>query len=220
MRWWHPITGRLSWRPVIGAILLACTGIILITLGLRPQLPDAAPVPAPFSVAAATRLPSELPANPGVNRLYIPSLGVDAPLVSVGVKGGKLQVPPVHQVGRYRGTSSADGSAGSTIIAGHVSWNGVKGALHQLADITPHATVITTDDVGTPTYWSVTGLTSLAKTDLSVDAQGADTPFPSTGPPRLVLVTCGGVLDFDGTHYTYSDNVLATASPITPPPAQ
>jgi hypothetical protein len=62
------------------------------------------------------------------------------------------------------------------------------------------------DGNGARTDWTVTSSTLYPR-----DALPYDQLFSHDGPPRLVLITCGGV--FDRASRSYSDNLVVTASP-------
>ena len=55
--------------------------------------------------------------------------------------------------------------------------------------------------------YRIVSVRNVAKADLPADV------YSRQGPPRLVLVTCGGV--FDAERHHYSDNVVVVAVPLT-----
>lgn len=198
-------------------LIVAVGGMVLLWRGLHPGTPPDAPLPAsefdrrglPAAPAAVGPPTPGSPPAYGPNRLGIPSLGVDAPLVPESVRaGGDLVIPgDPGTVGRWRDGAALTATAGTTLLAGHVSVAGVgDGALRSLHRIEPGALVVTTDDRGTPRRWRVDALLVRAK-----DALPA---FPSEGPRRLAIVTCGGPLLRTADGNTYRDNVIAYATPM------
>ncbi len=146
--------------------------------------------------AAATRVPV---------RLRVPSLGIDAPVASVGVAAdGQLAVPnDLVRVGWY-GAGALPGDAGTALIAAHVDHAHLPGVFFRLDRLAPGATVQVVHADGTVSTYSVAARRMIAKPLLPV----ADLTQPG-GAPRLVLVTCGG--SYDRGRRSYRDNVLVYA---------
>jgi hypothetical protein len=141
-------------------------------------------------------------------RLRVPARGVEGPVVPVGVlPGGDLQLPDDPDVtGWWAGGRGLGSPAGSIVIAGHVdsatSGLGLLAVLHQVQA----GDLVTVRDVGgRPHHFRVTARRSYPKSRLPPDL------FTSSGPPRLVLVTCGGA--FDQRSRRYEDNVVVVARP-------
>ena len=82
------------------------------------------------------------------------------------------------------------------------------GPFSRLRDVPSGAPVAVTDADGTVHRYRVTDVESIDK-----DSAPLDVWFARSGPPRLVLVTCGGTWQEDVGHY--SDNVVVTAEPVT-----
>jgi sortase family protein len=195
-------------------VLGMVAGAVALSSGLRTeQVPDA-PLPEhPFSLAAVVPLPpaegsaaTDSARAAGPNRLLIPALGVDAPVVAEPAHEGALVIPgDPATVGRWVGSASVTSAIGTTLLAGHVSVDGRPGALSALARVEPSAVIVTTDGSGRPTLWRVVELQTRAKDDLP--------GFPVTGSRRLAIVTCGGPLRQTGASRSYRDNVIAYAVP-------
>ncbi len=176
--------------------------------------PQAGPV-APESVSAgATPGGSDSPAAPsgpvaGVPvRLELPSLKVTADIHPVGVTNGELDVPenPLD-VGWWTGGVVAGSATGATVIDGHVDSAELgRGALYRLSELGDGDEVRMTVAGGGTIGYRVDGRRSYVKTDgLPPEL------FDSSGPPRLVLITCGG--SFDRSAGSYRDNIVVFASP-------
>ncbi|WP_222192942.1 class F sortase [Modestobacter italicus] len=166
----------------------------------------AAPAPAVETRDAA---PAAVPRAPAPVRVTVPARGVEAPLDPMGVAGdGQMALPgDVGRVGWYR-FGPVPGEAGSAVLAGHVDdrEQGL-GALAPLRTAEAGDEVLVTDDAGTTSRWRVTSRELITKQQLPLDAL-----FSREGPPRLVLVTCGG--PFLPEYRSYRDNVVVVAEPL------
>lgn len=157
------------------------------------------------------------------NRLVIPSIGANAPIISAGASGpdgGAFDVPTsVHVVGWWDGLwnspsgsvqekVASPGQSGVALLAGHID-SAVQGhgALYRLQQIKTGAPVTVYGAHGSVTHWKVTKLEIVAKSALPKSL------FVNTGPSRLAVVSCGGPFDDATGHYL--DNVIAWASPAS-----
>jgi sortase (surface protein transpeptidase) len=113
-----------------------------------------------------------------------------------------------HLVGWWIASALPGSSQGSTVLVGHVdSAQAGLGAFGPLSAVTPGTTVSLSDGV-TSTDYRVTSLQYLEKgTGLPAEL------FARSGPPRLVLITCGG--EFDEDTGSYEENVVVTATPVS-----
>jgi sortase (surface protein transpeptidase) len=142
-------------------------------------------------------------------RVRLPSIGVDAPVVAVGVDArGEMEVPlDVRTAGWYRFGPAPGDAAGSSVLSGHVDDREQgPGAFYRLADLAPGDPVQVVAASGRALDFRVRDVRSLPKVGLPVDEL-----FARDGPPRLTLVTCGG--PFDRATRSYVDNVVVTALP-------
>lgn len=140
----------------------------------------------------------------------MPSVGVEATVVPVGVDADGLMAVPedVDEVGWYRFGVAPDGEAGTIVLAGHVdSRTQGRGAFFDLRALEVGDEVTLTDGDGTISTWRVTGRRSFAKESLPVSDL-----YRRDGPRRLVLITCGG--DFDADVGSYRANVVVQAEPV------
>ncbi|WP_344415420.1 class F sortase [Pseudonocardia ailaonensis] len=158
---------------------------------LRPG----APVRVPFAGAVPVGL--ELPAR-----------GTSAPVVPVTTGAdGDLAVPdPPQTVGWWEPGALAGSGAGTVVIAGHVDSRlaGV-GMLAVLPQLTVGEPVVLRAADGRPVAYRVVARREFVKSALPADT------FARSGPPRLVLVTCGG--RFDPATRSYEDNIVVYAEP-------
>lgn len=147
--------------------------------------------------------------RPGAPReLSIPSLGVSAQVVSVGLRGSTL-VPPSDPdlLGWWAGGAMPGAVRGSALIAGHTVHTG-GGALEDLEEVRPGADVV----VGAGGQRLVYRVASVRVLDKDAIARTSQRLFSQEAPGRLVLLTCE---DWDGT--TFRSNVVVTAVPRTRP---
>jgi hypothetical protein len=157
------------------------------------------PTPAPAPDPAPTK-PSY-----GANQLVIPALGISAGFSSAGLNHGSLIIPdnPKHLT-LFSGGGQPCGTTGTVLIAGHVSYNGVAGALNRLGQLGIGAEAIVTCADGTPTRWVATRKVQTPKETLPSGIWSA------TGPLQLAVITCAGQV-VNGSH---TDNVTVFFSPV------
>jgi sortase (surface protein transpeptidase) len=139
-------------------------------------------------------------------RLRIGAIGVDAPILPVGVTAGTTEIPAdVHEVGWYR-FGGRLGISGSTLLLAHVS-SGTqgRGVFFRLRELAPGDDVIVEMRDGSSSGFRVIARRSYAKEVLP------DRLFSRKGPAILALVTCGG--RFSEATGRYEDNVVVFAVP-------
>lgn len=213
--------GRRRWLPVLlalagVALLLAATVLVLD----REPAVTAQPV-GELPARTAPRVPVESgDLRPGAPpklrtggtvpvRLDLPARAASAPVVPVGTgPDGALVVPdPPQTVGWWAPGALAGSGTGTVVVAGHVDSRvagiGILAVLPELAVGEP---VVLTGDDGRAVRYRV-----VARREFGKAALPADT-FARTGPPRLVLVTCGG--GFDPGTRSYEDNIVVHAEPV------
>ena len=123
-------------------------------------------------------------------RLVVAGAGIDAPVDPVGVtRDGLMQLPDdVHRVGWYRFGPAPGQPEGTAVLAGHVdAWDQGLGALGRLRGVAPGQAVEVDDSAGAVTRWQVVTRQLVVKEALPLAEL-----FARAGPPRLVLLTCGG----------------------------
>lgn len=174
-----------------GAVPPSAPALDLPPVPIRDAAPTvAAPVPAPV-------------------RVSLPAQGVTAPLDAVGVSpDGQMELPEdVDRVGWYR-FGPVPGDDGSAVLAGHVDdrEQGL-GALAPLRTTEVGDVVVVTGATGAETRWQVVSRELITKQVLPLDSI-----FNREGPPRLVLITCGG--PFIPELRSYRDNVVVVAEPL------
>lgn len=177
--------------------------------------PDAAPTgAAPSTPPPVPRSDASLgaaavaPVVPPV-RVEVPDLGIDVSVAAEGVDGdGALALPEDPDVASwYRWGESPWSEKGATVIASHVdSLEYGLGQFARLTDAVAGTRVQVEAADGRVADYVVQRVDMLQKT--AVDWAGI---FVRTGPPTLVLITCGGEFDRSTGHYL--SNVVVTAVP-------
>ncbi|GAA1909108.1 class F sortase [Nocardioides marmoribigeumensis] len=166
--------------------------------------PDPDPTPAgtlrPVTIRALR--PDRSMAAP--THVVIPSLGVDAPVVPIGVENGVL-IPPgdPQTLGWWSDGAEPGAVRGGALVTGHTVHTG-GGQLDDLEQVRRGDVVRVRTTKGVIPY-RVSKVTIYRKATLARDAQQV---FSQTGPGRLVLITCE---DWDGTKYL--SNVVVFAEP-------
>jgi hypothetical protein len=178
---------------------------------LEPTPPARPPTtPLPPLVPAPDAAPRPVAPAPEPVRVAVPSLGIDAAVDPVGVDpDGQLTIPAdIGRVGWYR-FGPVPGNVGSAVLAGHV--DDVEQGLGVLAPLREAAVgqeVVVTDAEGTTTRWQIVSRGLIPKGELPLDRI-----FNRSGPPRLVLLTCGG--PFLPEYRSYRDNLVVIAEPVS-----
>jgi Sortase domain len=213
------------------AVLLVLTGIVVLvssgshgsgkphaqplpaqTFELAPQQARAVAAPAALTVPQQGSIQHQCkPLADEVPQVIIGSLCIYAPTVPTEVVDNSLIIPTdVHQVGLDTDSAAMSAKQGTTIIAGHVDdIHQGEGVFYYLHQIKPGADITVMSGGGTKatSHWRVYKTQVAHKTALPRDI------WSTTGPRRLVLVTCGGPLLATESGNTYEDNVLVYATP-------
>jgi sortase (surface protein transpeptidase) len=137
--------------------------------------------------------------------IAIPAVGVDAPLVPVGLRADRtMEVPPVDQAGWYE-PGPRPGEAGPAVIVGHVDSRRGPAVFHRLRELRPGHRIEIRLDGGAARSFLVERVERRPKEDLPVGRiwNRADRPV-------LRLITCGGSFDRSAGHYR--DNVIVYAT--------
>lgn len=204
--------------PVLGGVIVGA--LLLVAAALwpteDPASESALPVPSltsPSSGVPAPTVTARRPPGPPPVRVAVPALSVDAPVVPVGVDEvtGGMEIPEdAAVVGWYRYGPGLDAAQGSTVLAGHVDRAGQEGALFDLRDLEPGATLEAAGPDGRVRPYVVRAREQWSKGRVPLEQL-----FARDGPARLVVITCGG--PFDPITRSYRDNLVVTAVPSGAP---
>lgn len=209
---------RPSAAPLAAAVPVAAPAAVVeppALVSAQPEPAPAAPEPAPAqaevvapivaAVAAPVAAPAVVPAPSG-GRLRIPRIGVDAPLITLGLAAnGQMPAPPDDSSVAWYDFSAAPGGPGNAMLAGHVDWVDHAAVFWHLRTVTPGDTIT---------------VTSAGQTFLYVVDRVYYVPFNiadttgivgrRSGPPTLTIVTCAGT--FDTARHLYDQRLVVVSS--------
>lgn len=171
--------------------------------GSASTAPSATPSAAPSSTA-----PQALAASVPV-RLQIPGIGVDTPVMRLGLAAdGSVQVPPIEAnapAGWYQG-SPTPGQIGPSVILAHVTVGQYgDGVFLHLSRLKQGDRVVARLQDGKSAVFTVYRVQTVAKADFPTAAV-----YGNVSRPELRLITCGGPRDSTG--HGYLDNVVVYAA--------
>jgi LPXTG-site transpeptidase (sortase) family protein len=140
-------------------------------------------------------------------RLQIPAIGVDTPVIRLGLASdGSVQVPPItahDRAGWYR-HSPTPGQTGPSVILGHVTVGSYgDGVFRHLGGLHRGDRIVARLENGTSAVFAVSSVRTVTKAEFPSDAVYGD-----VDRPELRLITCGGPRTGDG----YLDNVIVFAT--------
>ncbi|MEW2159911.1 class F sortase [Streptomyces sp. NPDC007189] len=140
-------------------------------------------------------------------RLRIPEIGVDTPVMRLGLaQDGSVQVPPItahDQAGWYQ-LSPTPGQLGPSVILGHVTVGAYGDGVFRHLDRLHRGDGITVRlENGRSAEFTVTSVRTVAKADFPTREV-----YGNVDRPELRLITCGGPHTGDG----YLDNVIVFAA--------
>ncbi|GGJ43467.1 class F sortase [Streptomyces brasiliensis] len=162
---------------------------------------DDTPPPPPASARTPHATGRSVPVG-----LRIPAIGVDTPLIRLGLApDGTVQVPPVtaHDRAGWYQHSPTPGQVGPSVVLGHVTVGEFgDGVFRRLADLRRGDRIEARLENGTTPVFTVTAVRTVAKADFP-----ADDVYGDVNRPELRLITCGGPRTGDG--YPYNVIVFA-----------
>ncbi|MFC4057768.1 class F sortase [Planomonospora corallina] len=154
------------------------------------------------------------PVRPEVvpERLEIPSLGVKAPLMRLGVDDGEVELPPYEKPGvaGWVEDTAVPGDPGPAVILGHVDTKDAPAVFYKLRSMREGQAIKVRRSDGEVAQYRVDAVEQVSK-----DRFPADKVYVEDG---LRLVTCGGRFDWDRNQY--DDNVIVYATLVKPADSQ
>jgi len=218
-------TGRRGqfWRewalPGLAAILVGVGALLLAAgCGTRNLVSTIPPDVGTTAPAAATAPGRTMPMmSPGHTmpvtsraapvRIVIPAIGVDAPVMQLGLNADRtIQVPPLgdHNLAGWYKYGSSPGQPGPAVIVGHIdSYQGAS-VFYRLRYLVKGDQVRITLANGQVVTFAVDGLQQVSKT-----AFPTQSVYGFTKDPELRLVTCGG--DFNPATGSYLSDIIVYA---------
>ena len=219
-----PASGR-SRRRTLGLATGTLSGCLCAVafggaaLGIAPGHPGAHPAAAAAPAAVTTPASSDalrngartaahapLPRSTPI-QLAVPSIGLTAPLLGLGLDGkGAPEMPPYSQprtAGWLRDTVTP-GEAGAAVLVGHVDTRTGPAVLWNLSAVKPGAQVEIARLDGTTALFTVDELRTFRK-----DAFPAARVYTGGPDSELRIITCGG--GYDRIRQEYTGNVVLFA---------
>lgn len=220
---------RPGWGFTFLTLGLLVVGLSLIGFGLLAQHPapprplHAGTAPGPSSpggvspLSADTGVTGSLPAGAGGDaaasgpgaalpaRVEIPRLGIAGPVEPLGLNAtGNPVVPKAPtDIGWYR-DSVPPGERGTSVLYGHVTWEGQPATFFRLAEIAPGDKVRVRRSDGSVAVFSVYGIAEYRKKEFP-----SDQVYGATSEPTLRLITCSG--EYDQASDSYRSNLVVYA---------
>ncbi|MDH6624160.1 LPXTG-site transpeptidase (sortase) family protein [Streptomyces sp. LBL] len=196
----------------LAALLVACGGPGT-DAGTGTGATTGKPASTPSSSAPPPAKPVSAMGRSTPVGLRIPAIGVDTPVMKLGLAAdGSVQVPPIQandRAGWYE-HSPTPGQTGPSVILGHVTVGADgDGVFRHLKDLQRGEKIVARLENGTAAVFAVTDVKTVAKAHFPTDEVYGD-----VDRPELRLITCGGARTGDG----YRDNVIvfATLSSASP----
>jgi sortase (surface protein transpeptidase) len=139
-------------------------------------------------------------------RVRIPAIGVDAPVIELGLNADDtLEVPADFDEAGWWTGGSEPGAAGPAVVVGHVDSRAGPAVFYNLHVLRRGDVIELLDGSGDKVRFGVQRLERHPK-----DAFPTAAVYDNTPRPTLRLITCGGA--FDSTARSYVDNVIVFAT--------
>jgi sortase (surface protein transpeptidase) len=159
--------------------------------------------PIPRTKPTSIRPPSR------TGHLLIPAIGVDSPLIPLGVTSNRtLEVPKDYGVAGWFTGGPFPGEPGPAVVAGHVDSISGPAVFYRLRELQKGDVIVVSRKGGLRSRFRVESLRWFSKS-----AFPTDLVYGFVDTPVLRLITCGGAFDSSAGHYV--DNLVVFASPMT-----
>ena len=210
----HKPPGRWTLLAALAAAALCACGVTLSAFALTRHgpRPDSQASVIPASVSTSVPKPVVLRHVKALTRsvpvrLRIPTIGVNAPVMEVGLNAdGSVQVPPltVHNLTGWYKYGPTPGQRGASVILGHVDSVTSVSVFFHLKNLRKGDKIYVGLADGKTAAFVTDGLQRAAKTTFPTDAVYGKLSYPG-----LRLITCGGSFDQATGHY--ADNIIVYA---------
>ena len=139
-------------------------------------------------------------------RVSVPSLGIDSPLVPLGLTPtGEIEAPETYDRAGWFEQGPRPGDTGAAVIAGHVDSRSGPAVFYHLSSLKPGAEIVVERADGSAATFRVQRLARYPKDDFPT------VEVYATNDRELRLITCGG----DFSEGDYQDNVVVFATLTT-----
>jgi sortase (surface protein transpeptidase) len=141
-------------------------------------------------------------------RIEIPSIGVRAPIIRLGLNPDRtLEVPKDFGDTGWWSGGPRPGEPGPAVIAGHVDSYTGPAVFFRLRELRSRDEIVVVRRDGTRAHFTVQGSEQYPKSDFPTTRV-----YGRTSGPTLRLVTCGGTFDRSSGHYLDNTVVYARAT--------
>ncbi len=164
---------------------------------------DGADTPAERQDAVAS---VDLPVGLDPARIEIVAIGVDAPVVSLDLRGSEPEVPTNFDDAGWYQQTRRPGEIGPAVIAGHIDSKAGPAVFARLNQLRPGDEITVYDSNGEHRTFVVSAEGQYSKDELPPEVFNFDKPTP-----ELRLITCGGVFDRSSGHYRDNFVIYAVA---------
>jgi sortase (surface protein transpeptidase) len=197
----------------ISLMALVSLGTILLLLHAASSQAPGGPRTADDSTAALTDRPrplihrrvAEEPDFGRPLRVVIPAIGVDAPVIRLGLNSDDtLEVPTDFGVTGWWSGGTVPGRRGPAVIVGHIDSKAGPAVFYRLRELKPSDVVIVQGAGGSVARFVVQKAEQVSK-----DAFPTERVYGSVEYAALRLITCGGGFDRESGHYL--DNLVVYA---------
>jgi sortase (surface protein transpeptidase) len=136
-------------------------------------------------------------------RLFIPAIGIDAPVEPVGLEPNGAMATPHGAINTgWFAPGARPGEPGNAVLAGHVDYRGVGPAVfYRLHRLRPGDAVWTTDEQGRRRRFIVEAIEQYR-----TETAPLERIFGATGEARLNLITCAG--NFSSNSRSYDQRLV------------
>lgn len=160
-------------------------------------------LPSPASAASSDAVVQTTPAA----RLRISSIGVDAPVIELGIMpDGSMDAPRTPEAVGWYNFSPTPGNPGNTVFSGHRDWRtGVTAVFWRLGDLVPGEPVSVELADGRRVDYAV-----VLSVVMAPDAMDVLDVVGPTSEETITLITCEGSFDPEARDYDKRRVVWAT----------
>lgn len=144
-----------------------------------------------------------------MSKVVIPAIGVDAPMIELGLNpDDSLEVPAKAEETGWWSGGAFPGETGTAVIAGHVDSTAGPAVFFRLGDLAAGDAIQVTDRDGRAARFVVERTESVPK-----DSFPTRRVYERTSEPSLRLITCTGDFAQRSGHYVSNLIVYARAAP-------